>query len=93
MKLEKLVEEDRVRKSSCEVGGVTLDPHKLVGLWIEKEFEGFGNYRGQVMSYDKDMLGRDMFNIRYLDGDTEDLFLNELVRYVDAGDIVVHVNK
>ena len=92
-KLERLVEEESVKVSSCEVGGLVVDPHKLVGLWIEKEFEGFGKFRGQVKRYEKDLLGRDMFNIRYLDGDTEDLFLSELLKYTDVGDVVVHVNR
>ena len=39
-------------------------------------------YKGQVISHDKDIACRDLFSIQYLNGDHEDLFLNELLRCV-----------
>ena len=35
----------------------TIDRNKKLDLWVSKEFEGVGNYRGQVVSHDVDMLG------------------------------------
>ena len=35
-----------------------VNPDKVIGLWMTKDFEGFGEYRGEVVSHDKDMLGR-----------------------------------
>ena len=71
-----------------------VDPGKLVGLNIDihKDFEGYGLYRGQVISCDKDLLGRDIFSVRYLDGDQEDLFLEELTACVKPDDLLLHIN-
>ena len=54
-----------------------------MGLWVYKEFEGFGKYRGEVIAHDKDMLDNVIYNIRYLDGDSEDLSLGELVVHLE----------
>ena len=61
----------------------TIDPDKFVGLWVCKEFEGFGNCRGQVISHDVDMLGNTLYSVRYLDGDEEDLFLGEMTMHLE----------
>ena len=43
-------------------------------------------------SHDVDVLGRVIFEISYLDGDTdtEDLFLEELIPHVKAVDVYIH---
>ena len=56
----------------------TVDREKFVGVWLVKEFEGHGHYKGQVVSHDVDMLGKLIFKVRYLDGDEEDLFFRRV---------------
>ena len=96
-KLGRLIEVDRVRsETETEVDRVDVskvDPIKMVGLWLEKDFDGFGKYRGQVKSHDKDALGRDLFSVQYLDGDQEDLFLHEILGCVSVEDVILHINK
>ena len=47
----------------------------FVGLWVYKDFEGFGKYRGQVIGHDVDMLCNTIYSVGYLDGDEEGLSL------------------
>jgi len=70
-----------------------MDRDNFVGLWIVKEFEGHGNYKGQVISHDTDMLGKPIFLIRYLDGDEEDMFLDELVLYIPPDKFFLLINS
>ena len=89
VQLERLVSEFESTCSSIPNPGdmsvvdpSTVDKDRFIGLWIVKEFEGQGDFQGQVISHDMDILNRPIFHIRYLDGDEEDLFLDELVLYV-----------
>ena len=69
-------------------------PEKLVGLWSGKDFEGFGLYRGQIISCDKDRLENDIFRVRYLDGDEQDLFLREdVTSCVSPDELLLHINS
>ena len=47
---------ERQDRPTCNVIHTLLSNKKL-DLWVSKEFEGVGNYRGQVVSHDVDMLG------------------------------------
>ena len=60
---------------------------------IEKDFEWFGKYKGKVVGYENDGLGNDLYQIVYLDGDSEDLFLSEISKYVKPEDIFMFINK
>ena len=95
VKLEKLRED--CSKVTAQVRMVVdpgkVVPEKLVGLWLSKEFEGFGLYRGQIVDCDKDRLGKDIFHIRYLDGDEEDLFLREVTSCVSPDELLLHINS
>ena len=71
----------------------TIDRDRFVGLWIVKEFEGHGDYKGQVISHDVDMLKKPIFRIRCLDGDEEDLFLEELVLCVGPDKLFLLINE
>ena len=70
-----------------------VTPQKLVGMYIEKDFEGFGKFKGRVTSCGKDVLSRDIFRVDYLDGDYEDLFLQELIKFVRKEDIFMYINR
>ena len=39
------------------------------------------------------MLGNTIYQVEYADGDREDLFLGELVKYVDPRDLLVCMNN
>ena len=41
-------------------------------------------YKGKVINNHVDSLGNNLFQIRYWDGDEEDLFLSELIKYVEV---------
>ena len=97
-KLRKLIDQDRKSQVNmvgnedvCVLSEVT--PQKLVGMYIEKDFEGFGKFKGRVTSCGKDVLGRDIFRVDYLDGDYEDLFLQELIKFVRKEDIFMYINR
>ena len=66
-----------------------MSPDVFVGIWIKESFEDYGEFEGQVVSHDVDMLGNIIYRIRYLDGDEEDLFLNELVPHLRADEILL----
>ena len=98
-KLEKLVNKVKGRRERgdttaapvIDVSGV--DPDKVIGLWMTKDFEGFGEYRGEVVSRDKDIIGRIMYKVRYLDGDEEDLFIEEIISLVTPYKFWVHISR
>jgi len=96
VKLEVLVA-DAAKQRAAEANKHTVDPStihpdKFIGQWIKKEFEGFGNYRGQVVAHDIDMLENVIYRIRYLDGDEEDLFLRELILYIPPDELLSLIN-
>ena len=69
-----------------------IDPTKLIGLTIRKDFDGFGLCKGVIRSTDKELVtNRVMFGIEYADGDVEDLYLDEITQYVRADEVVLHV--
>lgn len=70
----------------------SVDPTKLVGLVIKKDFDGFGLCEGTVRSVDVEVgTNRDLFTIEYIDGDTEDMFLYELVKFLRAYEVILHL--
>ena len=86
VKIEKLVNKVKDRRERgdttaaaapvIDVSGV--NPDKVIGLWMTKDFEGFGEYRGEVVSHDKEIIGRIMYTVRYLDGDQRTYLLKRL---------------
>ena len=40
--------------------GTQVSPDVFVGIWIKKLFEEYGEYEGQIVSHDTDMLGNDI---------------------------------
>ena len=56
-----------------------VNPDKLVGMWIKKNFENYGDFEGQIISHDVDMSGKTIYRIKYRDDDEEDLFLDEVI--------------
>ena len=92
VKLEKMIEKERKARTQIQTGvwdPTQVSPGVFVGVWIKKTFEDHGEYEGQVVSHDVDVLGNVICRIRYLDGDEEDLFLNELVPYLRADEILL----
>ena len=92
VKLEKMIEKERKARTQIQTGvwdPTQVSPGVFVGVWIKKTFEDHGEYEGQVVSHDVDVLGNVMHGIRYLDGDEEDLFLNELVPHLRADEILL----
>ena len=70
----------------------TIDPVKLIGLTIRKDFDGFGLCRGVIRCTDKELVSnRVIFGVEYTDGDLEDLYLDEIVQYVRADELLLHV--
>ena len=60
-----------------------VDPERLIGLHILKEFDGFGLCRGVIRSTDRELISnRSLFNMECVDDDTEDLHLDELITHV-----------
>ena len=55
-----------------------VNPDALIGARINKHFENFGVFVGEVISHDVDESGEAIYRIKYTDGDEEDLFFNEL---------------
>ena len=48
-----------------------VDPERLIGLHMLKEFDGFGLCRGVIRSTDRELISnRSLFNMEYVDGDT-----------------------
>ena len=70
-----------------------VDPVKLKGLYISKQFDGFGIMcRGLIKSVDKELgANRTIFDIEYLDGDQEDLFLKELLPHLRVDEVYTHI--
>ena len=69
-----------------------IDPNKLIGLRVRKDFDGFGLCKGVVRSIDRELVTeRVIFSIEYIDGDLEDLYLDELTQYVRADELHLHV--
>ena len=69
-----------------------VDPVKLKGLYINKDFDGFGVCKGLIKSVDKELgTDRTIFAIEYLDGDKEDLFLHELLPFLRVDEVYTHV--
>ena len=57
VKLEKMIEHSRAEKSQTLTWDPTkLDPDKLIGIWIKKTFEDYGEYEGQIVSHDVDEI-------------------------------------
>ena len=50
-------------------------------------------HEGKVLSHDRDPLGNDIYRVRYLDGDEEDLFLSELVTFVGVEELLLKINS
>ena len=68
-----------------------IDPVKLKGLYIRKEFDGFGLCKGIIRHVDNEIgTNRTLFTIEYVDGDREDLFLSELLQYLHADEVYAH---
>ena len=93
---QELVEQDtemrRVSDSTSPPDMSGVDPVKLKGLYINKEFDGFGMCKGLIKSVDKELgTGRTIFAVEYLDGDNEDLFLNELLPFLRVDEVYTHV--
>ena len=94
-----LLDRDRERvreRKREEEGGVpdltSIDPVKLIGLTIRKDFDGFGLCRGVIRSTDKELVSnRVIFGVEYADGDLEDLYLHELIKYVRADELLLHI--
>ena len=87
---------ERVRARERGEGGVPdlkrIDPTKLIGLTIRKDFDGFGLCKGVIRSTDKELVtNRVMFGIEYADGDVEDIYLDDITQYVRADEVVLHV--
>lgn len=99
VKLERLIEgaEKRAvveqRSAPLVVDPTSVHPDRFVGVVLKKEFDGFGVHEGRVVSHDLDMLGNTMYRVEYVDGDVEDLFLEELVRFVAPSDLLVCINN
>ena len=99
VKLEKLIEgatrreEEERRSVPLVVDPTSVHPDRFVGMGLKKEFDGFGVHEGRVVSHDVDMLGNTIYNVEYADGDREDLFLRELVQYVDPSTLLLYINK
>ena len=70
-----------------------VHPSKFVGLSLKKNFDGFGIHEGKVLSHDTELLGNDIYKVRYLDGDEEDMFLSELVSCVVAEELLLKMNS
>ena len=49
---------------------------------LKRSSEGSGNTKEGYISHDTDVLCNVIFRIKYLDGDEEDLFTNELTPHV-----------
>ena len=70
----------------------SVDPTKLVGLVIKKDFDGFGLCEGTVRSVDVEVgTNRVLFTIEYVDGDTEGMFLFELVKFLRVDGVIIHL--
>ena len=69
-----------------------VDPQKLKGLTVRKDFDGFGICKGIIRSVD-DETGTDriIFRVEYEDGDVEDMYLSEIVNYLRPDEVVLHV--
>ena len=99
VKLEGLLEAAEKRKGEEQrtapvvVDPTSVHPDRFVGVGLKKEFDGFGVHEGRVVSHDLDMLGNNIYKVEYVDGDVEDLFLEELVRCVDPRDLLVCINN
>ena len=99
VKLGKLIkdakkrDEEKRRSVPVVVDPTSVHPNRFVGVGLKKEFDGFGVHEGRVLSYDLDMLGNTIYKVEYADGDGEDLFLGELVKYVDPRDLLVCMNN
>ena len=93
-----LLDRDSVRVRARERGEGDLpdlnliDPTKLIGLTIRKDFDGFGLCKGVIRATDKELVSnRVIFRVEYTDGDVEDLYLDELIQYVRADEVVLQV--
>ena len=71
----------------------SIEPVKLKGLYINKEFDGFGVCKGKIISVDKEIgTERVLFVVEYVDGDREDLYLGEIVKYLRADEVYTHIS-
>ena len=88
---------ERETKNEVQTGvwdPTTVSPDVFAGVWIKKEFRVGGvdvMCEGQVVSHDVDMLGNRIYLIRYLDGDEEDMFLEELVLFLRADEVLLRL--
>ena len=65
-----------------------VNPDSLIGMWIKKNFEEYGDFEGQIISHDVDMSGNTIYRVKYRDDDEEDLFLSELTPLIQkSGEI------
>ena len=88
----------RMRREEREAGMppdlMNVDPMKLTGLKIRRDFDGFGVCEGVIKSVDREVgTDRVIFRIEYLDGDVEDLYLSEMVESncLRPDEVLLHV--
>ena len=71
---------------------VFIDPVKLIGLTVRKDFDGFGSCKGVVRSTGVELVSnRVIFNVEYSDGEFEDVYLDGIVQYVRSDEVLLHV--
>ena len=89
---DKMIENEDRDRVNLDLSNI--DPKSLIGLYIKKEFDGFGLCDGLIKSVDKEVgSDRDLFIIEYTDGDVENLFFNELIKYLRVDVVYNHINK
>ena len=94
-----LMDRDRDRVSGREgqdpvpVPNLSLiDPVKLIGLTVRKDFDGFGSCKGVVRSTGVELVSnRVIFNVEYSDGEFENIYLDGIVQYVRSDEVLLHV--
>lgn len=70
-----------------------VDPKKFEGLTVRKDFDGFGICKGIIQSVDSEIgTDRVIFRVEYEDGDTEDMYLAEIVTYLRPDEVILHVH-
>ena len=62
-------------------------------MTVRKDFDGFGICKGIIRSVDNEIgTDRVLFSVEYEDGDTEDMYLSEIVTYLRPDEVVLHVH-
>ena len=79
--------------TNSKIDASQVNPDALIGARINKHFENFGVFVGEVISHDVDESGEAIYRIKYTDGDEEDLFFNELEPLLSEPEPVVNQYK